>query len=153
MRFLTIQVPSRPNACSQYCKDAAQPVHMIRRHDPRVTALLVDGRAHLPGPSSARAALPTQTQLRCDHVGPSPTHNSHKELDELSVSSALHFDLDQRARVRSCGGIIVRAKFNRVVLSLLGTDAGPRGRHLASLAPTLRRIAAALPEGPCINCP
>ena len=59
----------------------------------------------------ARARLPNlpQTQLRCDHVGPSPTHNSHKELDELSVSSAVHFDLDQRAlAVRNTGVELIK---------------------------------------------
>src|SRR6516165_10417486 len=39
MRFLTIQVPSQPNACSQHCKDADQRVHMIHRHNTLLTSL------------------------------------------------------------------------------------------------------------------
>ena len=38
----------------------------------------------------------------------------------------------------------MRAKFIRVVLSPLGTDAGPQGRHLASLATRHANAAATL---------
>src|SRR5262252_10674 len=44
MRFLTIQVPSQPNACSQHCKDYDQRVHSIYRH-PRPPQCLILARA------------------------------------------------------------------------------------------------------------
>jgi len=94
---------------------------------------LREGRSCLIGPTTQQCLNGTvwgTRQSRWLSPQSAPTallflHSAHLAVD---------FELDQRARVQSCGGIIVRAKFNRVVLSLLGTDAGPQGRHLASLA-------------------